>query len=173
MPGAGKTWLSERLAPRIGYPLLSRDLILASLYDTIPAPGGMTPSNWSLTLGAASFSVLLELARWLGPRLILDAHFQARFGGDTNIRALTSSATQVYLHAPDDVILRRHHERYDSRRAAHQARPLPTLDDVKAGQRFFAPLDLGGPLLELDTSDGVDVDAVASWVRSCAPVPRW
>lgn len=140
MPGAGKTWLSERLAPKVGYPLLSRDLILASLYETLPAPRELAPAEWSLTLGTAAFSVFLELAGWLGPRLILDAHFQSRFGGAANIRKLSESATQIYLHAPDEVILQRHHDRYDRRRAAHRARPLPTLQDVRAGQKFFAPL---------------------------------
>jgi predicted kinase len=169
MPGAGKTWLAERLAPKVGYPLLSRDVILASLYEALPAPAEKTASEWSLTLGTAAFSVFLELATWLGPRLILDAHFQARFGGDADIRALAPSATQIYLHATDEVIHRRHHERYGRRRAAHRARPLPTLDDVREGQMLFAPLELGGPLLSLDSSHGLNVDAVADWIRSTAP----
>ena len=169
MPGAGKTWLSEQLSPKVGYPLLSRDRILASLYDALPVPEELPPSEWSLALGTAAFSVFLDLARWLGPRLILDAHFQARFGGDADIKALSESASQIHLRATDEVILRRHHDRYSSRRAAHQVRPLPTLDEVASAQRFFGPLELGGPLLELDTSDGIDVDAVAEWVRSSAP----
>src|SRR2546421_11337420 len=69
MPGAGKTWLSEQLSPKVGYPLLSRDRILASLYDALPVPEELPPSEWSLAIGTAAFSVFLDLARWLGPRL--------------------------------------------------------------------------------------------------------
>ena len=35
IPGSGKTWLSEQLAPIIRYPLLSRDRVLASVCEAV------------------------------------------------------------------------------------------------------------------------------------------
>src|SRR5438874_9943936 len=43
----------------------------------------------------------LDLAQWLGPRLILDAHFQGRFGGDADILRLSGEPTQIYLRSEE------------------------------------------------------------------------
>jgi predicted kinase len=169
MPGAGKTWLAEQLAPLVGYPLLSRDRILASLFEELAVPDGMTPLQWSQSLGTATFAVFLELAGWLGPRLILDAHFQARFGGDADILALSSAPTEIYLHAPPEVILERHLARFDQRRSAHRVHRRPTLEDITNALPFFEPLDLPGPRLSIDTSNLVDVPAVADWIQAQSP----
>src|SRR5438874_6018267 len=83
----------------------------------------------------------LDLAQWLGPRLILDAHFQGRFGGDADILRLSGEPTQIYLHAPAEVILERSLARFDQRRAAHRVHAKPTLNDINAAMPFFEPLD--------------------------------
>jgi predicted kinase len=172
MPGVGKTWLSRQLATTLSYGLLSRDEIKEAMYDALAKPPEVEELDWSRSVGAAAFSVFLRIAGRLGPRLILDAHFQQRFGGAEDVLALAPGATQLFLHAPLEVVRQRHEARLNERHAAHRSYPLPTLADLEAAAPHFAPLDLGGPLLEIDTSLPVDVADVAAWVRSHGPHPR-
>jgi hypothetical protein len=46
------------------------------------------------------------------------------------------------------------------------------MSDIEAAVGFFQPLDIDGPLLELDTAESVDVDQVAAWVRDQMPRGR-
>ncbi len=172
MPGAGKTWLSRRLTNALGYGLLSRDEIKEAMYDALAKPPDVEELDWSRSVGTAAFSVFLRIAGGLGPHLILDAHFQQRFGGADDVRALAPHATQLFVHAPLEVVRQRHESRLSERHVAHRSYPLPTLGDLEAAAAFFAPLDLDGPLLEIDTSLPVDVDGVAAWVASHDPGPE-
>lgn len=173
MPGSGKTWLSQRLAKELGYALWSRDALKEAMYDALPKPVDVDDLSWSREIGAAAFAVFLRLAPALGPRLILDAHFQARFGGHDDVRALDPRATQIFLHASLDVILQRAHDRRPAQHPSHQVYPLPSMADIEGAASVFRPLDVDGPLLEIDTSSPVDVDEVAAWVRQQSfPTPR-
>ena len=129
-----------------------------------PLSADLTPLEWSNQLGDAAFATFLDLARSLGPRLVLDAHFQARFGGHADVAALSMKPTQIFCHAPTTVVLRRHHERFDGRHPAHQVHGLPTIDDISAAEPFFSPLDIAGPVRVIDTSLNIDLDGLAAWV---------
>jgi len=169
-PGAGKTWLSSRLAPLLGYPLLSRDAIKEAMYDAIVKPDGIDDLAWSREVGAAAFRVFLDLIPSLGPKLVIDAHFQARFGANEDLRKLDPCATQVFVRAPAEVIVRRFRERMPSQHACHRPYPLPTVEQIEPYMQHFGVLDLDGPVLEIDTSEAVDVEDVARWVREHAHI---
>ena len=169
-PGTGKTWLAGRLASRLGYPLLCRDRVKESLFEALPVPGDVEPLAWSRQVGQVAFHVFWQLAGDLGPVAILEAHFRPEFAVP-ELSKLCALPTEVFLTASATVTHRRWWSRVESgeRHRAHSAYPLPDLGQVGAALADWVPLDLGGPLLCLDTTEGIDVDPVADWVRSQAP----
>jgi AAA domain len=74
-PASGKTTLARPLAHHLGVPLLGKDTIKEALFDTL----GTGDRAWSRRLGAASYAVLLALAREL-PTAVLDANFYPDHG---------------------------------------------------------------------------------------------
>jgi hypothetical protein len=74
-PASGKTTLARPLAHQLGLPLLGKDIIKEALFDTL----GTGDRAWSRRLGAASYVVLLALAREL-PAAVADANFYPDHG---------------------------------------------------------------------------------------------
>jgi hypothetical protein len=172
-PGTGKTWLARRLAPRLGYPLLCRDAIKEAMFDAQPAPPGEEPKAWSQRVGAAAFDVFWSLVPDLAPRAVLEAHFPRR---DLTVQALSPlchQPTEIFLSASPEEVQRRHRVRLESgeRHAAHRYYGVPELSEVREALVKWAALGLGGPLLCLDNTSGIDVNAVAAWVAAQAPDP--
>src|SRR5438067_2056570 len=68
-----------------------------------------------------------------------------------------------------DKSVRRFERRAPTRHPGHVDAVI--VDEVKASFDAGAgPLDLGGPVLDVDTSGPVDIDAVAAWVRASREV---
>jgi predicted kinase len=158
-PASGKTTLARPLARHLGLPLLGKDMIKEALFDTL----GVGDRAWSRRLGAASYAVLLALAREL-PAAVLDANFYPDHGPEL-LRAC-QQPIEVFCRCPASEVERRFIERAPARHPGHVDHVLDA--QLKAALNGgMGPLDLGGPVLEVDTSGPLDVDAVARWVRRC------
>src|SRR4051812_9503213 len=59
LPGTGKSTVAAPLATALGWPLLSKDAIKETLWDTL----GGGDRRWSARLGSAAQEILLRLAR--------------------------------------------------------------------------------------------------------------
>lgn len=164
VPGSGKSFLGPALARDLGLPRLGKDDIKEALWDADPPGEGTDPLEWSRRLGAIAFDVLWRLAPSLGPRLILEAPF-VDFHAEP-ILELHTTPIEVYLSASPEVLHRRHHHRHPGLHECHRSHPLPDLEEVVAFTDAARPMDLGGPLLRVDTTEGADPAAVANWVRS-------
>ncbi len=105
--------------------------------------------------------MLLALVRDV-PAAVVDANFYPVHG--PALLAACQRPIEVFCRCPAVEVERRFDHRAASRHPGHVDHTL----DQDARTRLFAgavPLGLGGPVLDLDTSRPVDVQAVAAWIR--------
>jgi predicted kinase len=161
MPSSGKTTVAEGLARRLQMPLIAKDEIKESLYDSL----GAEDTAASARLGAAAYELIFGLARTTlgsGASLIVEGNFFT--GQAAEFSSLPDHRTvQLHCHAPLDILLERYANR--SRHAGHH--DAEKIDELPA--RFesgaHAPLALDGELIALDTTEPLDLDALAERLR--------
>ncbi len=161
MPSAGKTTVAEGLARRLRLPLIAKDEIKESLYDSL----GAESVSSSALLGGAAYALIFALARTMlgsGASVILEANFFRDQEGEFATLP-EHRLVQVLCHAPLAVLLDRYANR--SRHAGHhdaeKIKELPARFESGAHDA----LRLRGGLIELDTTQAVDLDALADRVR--------
>lgn len=160
LPATGKTTLARRLATDLRLPLLCKDDLKESLFDSL----GAGDREWSRRLGAATFRLLAFLTAQMidtGQSLIVEANLHAEF--DTPVyRRLGERAAlmQLWLTATREVVAERFAERAlgAERHRGHVEREH--LAEMRAAllAREDAPLPLGGALHVVDTTDFSRVD---------------
>ena len=157
LPGSGKTTLARCLAPELGLPLISKDTIKEALFDSL----GTGDLSWSRSLGKASHEVMYALARE-ARSAVLESHF---WWGITepHLLALERPLVQVYCRCPLDVAVRRYRERAESSERHPGHLPEHQAEEAIASWATVEPqpLDLDAPLVEVDTTERVDVVVLA------------
>ena len=160
MPASGKTTVAEGLAHRLGLPLLAKDDLKEILYDTL----GADDVAASERLGAAAYSLLFGVARALlaaRASTVLEANFFR--GMEERLGSLPPhEVAQVHCHAPFDVLVERYRNR-ERHPGHHDDAKVEALAERHASG-VHEPLDLPGPLVEVDTTRPVDLDALAAWI---------
>ena len=156
IPGSGKTTIAEPLARALGWPLLSKDVIKETLWDTL----GAGDRAWSRTLGAAAMELLWRTAAD-APDAVLDAFVYPE--QRDRLRALPGTVVEVHCTCAPDlararfVARTRHPCHFDAqlvadeweRWLAHDAQPLAV-----------------GHVIQVDTTDVVDITALAERVSA-------
>jgi len=162
MPSSGKTTVAEDLAGRLGLPLIAKDAIKESLYESL----GAEDVSASARLGTAAYALIFGLARTMlasGVSLIVEANFfrdqEPDFASLPDHRLV-----QIHCEAPLAVVLQRYGNR--SRHAGHhdgeKIKELPARFESGA----HSPLTLQGELIQLDTTEPVELDALAERIRA-------
>jgi adenylate kinase family enzyme len=162
-PGAGKSTLAEYLAQELCLPLISKDGIKETLFDTL----GWHDREWSKKLGHASFELMfhiLESHLEAQSSLIVESAFipefhTARFlelKGRYSFRPI-----QVYCIADEAVLFRRLQARGTSGErhpghVDHLATEKRFVETLRAGR--WDILEIDSPLLRVDTTDWTEVD---------------
>ena len=153
-PGAGKTTVGKGIAQEIGIPFMSKDTIKESLFDTL----GYGDRDWSMRLGAASIGLLfrlVEIELEAGKSVVAEMNFQRHFDRPRFkdlARQYPFRPIEVHCTAGTEVLLTRYDELYD---------------EIKQGlaDGRWDPLDVGGPLLTVDTTEFDTLDVDALWLQ--------
>ena len=163
-PGAGKTTLAGPLAERLALPLLSHDTIKEALGDSL----GLGDDGWSRRVGEAALDTFFAVAATV-PAAVLDGWW--RDDRPARIVALGRPIVEVFCRCDPDVLQDRANRRVTSglRHRIHRdwidRDLLGRLGEIAAGVR---PLALGGPVFEVDTTEDVDVDALAARITKAS-----
>ncbi len=161
-PGSGKTTLARRIAQEFRLPLVTKDDIKESLFDSL----GWRDREWSKKLGHATFELLyyfIEAQLVVGRSLIVECNFDNE-NATPRFRALQDKYKfepfQIFCHAPDEILT----ERFRSRWASGTRHPGHVDDQIDATQfsailkRYQEPLNIGGAVVKIDTTNFDDID---------------
>lgn len=161
-PGSGKTTLARRIAQEFRLPLVAKDDIKESLFESL----GWHDREWSKKLGHATFELLyyfaeVELAA--GRSFIMECNFDNE-SATPRLRALQTKfkfePLQIFCNAPDEIL----RQRFRSRWASGTRHPGHVDDQIDATQfsailkRYQEPLNLGGTIIKIDTTDFDKID---------------
>jgi predicted kinase len=162
LAGSGKTTVAQQLARRLALPLLGKDVILESLFDSL----GVGDERWRARLSRASDEALFRLAD-ASQGAVLD-NWWHRDTAPARIRLLGGRTIEVFCDCDPDTAAQRfatrvrHPGHLD---AALSAEELAHRADYLR-QHYRGPLRLGGALLVLDTNRRIDGPELVSRVAA-------
>jgi predicted kinase len=155
-PGSGKSTLAAALAPTLGLPLIAKDEIKEALMDVLGPPTDVADSR---RLGRAAVMAMLTIAKSC-PGAVLEGTFYPYTV--EHLRQLRGPLIEVRCRCPRDVVEARYAARSQTRHGGH-------FDSQRSSEELWnehhlQPLGLG-PLVEVDTSQSVDVTEIASEIQ--------
>jgi predicted kinase len=158
----GKTTVGRRVALELGVPFLSKDAVKERLFDDL----GWRDRAWAHQLSAASHAVLnffMEEELRCARGFVIESNFNPNYDAEKFRRwqgEYGCSLRQLLCHARGDVVFERFRDRVESgtRHPGHcdGGNVEAFRDYLMAGR--CEPLDIGAPVLEVDTTDFEAVD---------------
>jgi predicted kinase len=166
-PGTGKSTVAAALGTELSWPVLSLDPLKETLADQL----GLGDQDWSSRLGDAAAAIIFRLAREFP-----DAIAEGWWRGDRRDRARSvfTGAAEVFCHCPPDLADHRMRSRIGTgRHPIHRDVINPAmLNRARELATTVVPLNLGGPLIDADTSQPDAPDAAVAAVREALGVER-
>jgi predicted kinase len=151
-PGSGKSTLARDLAPALDLPLIEKDVIKEALGDVLGAPDLAA----SQQLGAATMHVLIALAK-ANVGAVLESTWIPELARP-QLADLPSPVVEVFVDVPVDEAMERYEERAGTRHPVHFDRQRLDRDDFVVRAQ---PVDGGWPVIRVDATREVDIDALA------------
>ena len=167
LPAAGKTTLARALSRRLSLSLFSKDVIKeahADIFGTHP-PDGRPQRLWNSQFGAAANATMWALLAD-SPGAILESTWPGQETWSFVQAGLSAAEVhaprQIWCEVPLALARERFAARHPDRHAIHGEPP----DDEEWSQRWALATPLPIPdTLHVDTTDPVDLDAIADWCR--------
>lgn len=158
-PGTGKTTVATRLAQDLGFPLLSLDAIKEALGDLL----GTGDEDWSDLVGDAAAEVVFRLNR-----SFVDAIVEGWWRRKRRERALNEfvGCIEVFCTCDPDLAEERMRFRHGAGRHPIHRDVINPLVHTKVAElvRTVQPLGVGRTLIEIDTTQDLDLAEVVSRV---------
>jgi predicted kinase len=160
-PATGKTTLGRRIAGELGLPFICKDGIKERLFDTL----GWGDQTWSKRLSRAAMEVLyytVAMQLEAGRSLVSEANFYPHVAQKSFLSLRERHVFcpfQILCQTDVAVLAQRYRSRVErgGRHPGH--RDQIYLDqDAKAVQGMYGPLDIGGTVVVLDTTDFATID---------------
>ncbi len=164
-PASGKSTLARALAETFGFPLISKDTIKESLFDSLGTQLGAqiaSPTELSRLLSQSAMEMLWSLAPCCRG-VILEANFRPKSEYERGrLSALHGRKLEVYCHCTPEEAARRFRERATT--ARHH--PTHSMKTISAGllEEFDRPFGLC-PVIDVDTEHSVDPANVIERIR--------
>ncbi len=164
-PCTGKTTLARRLATAFRLPLIEKDGVKETLFDTL----GVRDRAWSRELGRATLALLfyfVETQVAAGQSLIVESNFYVE-PATAQFRAIRArhdfASTQILLQCEPHVLAERFRQRWatGNRHPGHVDDQASAADLAALFARNAGALALDDPVIQLDTTDFARVDYAA------------
>jgi|SRR5882724_8842447 len=164
LPCSGKSTLSEYLRQQLCWPLLAKDALKETLFDTL----GTHDRDWSRRLSRAAYALMFRQATELiltGHSCIVEGNFrhgeyEGQFGNISNTGA---RLVQAHCRAPSGVLVARFRERMHTRHSGHaDAESFAAIESelLNTAQR---PLAIEASVVDCNFESGI-----ARWVEKIA-----
>lgn len=156
-PGTGKTVLAQRVSEKFQIPAISKDLIKESLFDSL----GWSDREQSMKLGIASIELMFLIAGQIlkaGYNLIMENNFHRDYDPRRFAKLLDKyPAKVIHIHckAEPEEIIRRYRNRIETGERHPGHVDDTRIEGVTEGlaEGIWEPVDIGGELLTLDTTE--------------------
>jgi predicted kinase len=159
-PASGKTTLARAIAPAVGLPLIAKDTIKEALMAVLPVPDVAA----SRVVGRASVAALLAVAAQSGGA-VLESVWHRSYAAD-DLRRLPGNVVEVFCRCDPRIAARRYALRADSREAGHF--DAERMTGELRNDEVARPVAGGWPVIEVDTAQPVDVEALTAAIRAAA-----
>jgi predicted kinase len=155
-PGSGKTTLARQLAPKLQLPLICKDDIKETIFDSL----GWSDREWSKKVGAATWDVIFMLIDQTA-RSGASAIFESNFHTEHRERIEELDVIEVHCTASADALVRRIGQR--DRHPGHVDDTIE-FDGEELLERHQPIADR---VIHVDTEDedAVDVDSIVAKIR--------
>ena len=160
-PASGKTTLSGAIAPILGLPLIAKDTIKQALMTVLPVPDVAA----SRVVGRASVAALLAVAAQSPGGAVLESVWHRSYALD-ELRRLPGQVVEVFCRCDPVLAAERYAVRAESRDAGHFDAERVTAE--LWNDEVARPVAGGWPVIEVDTTVSVDVEALTAAIRAAA-----
>lgn len=156
-PGSGKSTLARALSAELTFDYLSKDEVKEALMDQLGAPETVAASQ---QLGRAAVAAVLRVARGCRGAVIDSTWFPYTA---PMVRQLPAACVEVRCIVPVSIARLRYLDRRRDERHLDAQR-----DEAELWGKAVEPLGVG-PLINVDTTDPVDIPELAERIRRALP----
>ncbi len=155
LPCSGKTSLAKQIASSLALPLITKDDIKERLFDSL----GWKDREWSQKLGVATYALMYHiLETFLAKKVPLAVESNFSPGrDDLKLLEILSRAPfypiQLNCYADGKILIDRFLQRMGHRHPGHIDSDLATELENSLATGHLQPLNIGGTLIEVDTTD--------------------
>lgn len=167
LPGSGKTTLARNLARKLDLPLIAKDRYKEILFDVL----GIGDMDWSRRIGQAAIALQYDTMAAVRAAVVDSGLWTGV--SEPEVEALGLPLVQVHCRCPFEVARTRYFDRAAraERHAGYREEQM-TDESYEWFRPLVEPLRLRAPLVEVNTAEPADVDAVADAVHAaCDRLP--